>query len=825
MRPARRRSPTWPRPTSTSPCSSTAASPTPTPTWPTAFRTVVAPVTGRRQAAAGRGRERRGWRPQRRRDRRRPGPPRRRHHAAAAAGARRASPSTTSSRSPMPEHFGLVKRTYIRARRCPARLRAAARSCASPTFTAGDAVALGWASTRPGCALVPHGIDDRRRRPPTAGRRSPCSSATACSGRPFVLYPAITYPHKNHETLRARRSPGSPPTTPTLRAGAHRRRGPVRGRSCGRPIDGLGLADRVRAHRAHPRRRPRRASTAGAAVLAFPSPLRGLRRCRCSRPWPRAARWSPPTPTALPEVVGDAGVLVDPLDARRPGPTAMRRSARPTPSARTVLVAGRRRAGPPLHAGPTPPRPWPPSTGRGPASRPRALRRSGEPRRPLPPLRARRRPHRRGHDAASPMELVARGHRLHVVTVAALVPAPRHRAGLGRPARPRTRPPSGAASPGSTRSRPTSATSRPGPWPSAASPPSPPPWAAVSTAAARRRARHVAAAHPRPGRLGRRHAPAGCPFVFNIQDVFPDVAVELGLLTRAAGSSPPPAGSSAPPTGAPTPSPCCPTTWPTTCAAKIAGPRRRAADDRKVRVIPNFVDTDAHPARPTARTPTGPSYGLTGTQGRDVRRQRRASPSRSTSCCDAARRLRRSRPDVVFVINGGGVGPARASRRAAADLPNVRFVDMQPAGAPARGAGRRRRPRRAAAGRAWPGRACRRSCTRSSPPAGRIVASVDAGTEVARTVERAGAGLAVPPDDPEAFTDGRRPAARRARRGRRPMGASGRRVRRGLGLAGRGGRRLRGRCSPSWSRGAGAAERRSPPSPAAAVAPGDPPGR
>ena len=33
-----------------------------------------------------------------------------------------------------------------------------------------------------------------------------------------------------------------------------------------------------------------------------------------------------------------------------------------------------------------------------------------------------------------------------------------------------------------------------------------------------------------------------------------------------------------------------------------------------------------------------------------------------------------------------------------------------------------------------------------------LVASVDPGTEVARTVADAGAGLAVPPDDPEAFT-------------------------------------------------------------------------
>jgi colanic acid biosynthesis glycosyl transferase WcaI len=34
-----------------------------------------------------------------------------------------------------------------------------------------------------------------------------------------------------------------------------------------------------------------------------------------------------------------------------------------------------------------------------------------------------------------------------------------------------------------------------------------------------------------------------------------------------------------------------------------------------------------------------------------------------------------------------------------------------------------------------------------------VLASVDAGTEVARTIERAGAGVAVPPDDPDAFLE------------------------------------------------------------------------
>ena len=55
----------------------------------------------------------------------------------------------------------------------------------------------------------------------------------------------------------------------------------------------------------------------------------------------------------------------------------------------------------------------------------------------------------------------------------------------------------------------------------------------------------------------------------------------------------------------------------------------------------------------------------------------------------------------------------------------------------------------------------KRGLARSSVPsklysilaAGRpVVASVDRATEVARTIERAGAGLAVEPDQPEAFT-------------------------------------------------------------------------
>jgi colanic acid biosynthesis glycosyl transferase WcaI len=81
----------------------------------------------------------------------------------------------------------------------------------------------------------------------------------------------------------------------------------------------------------------------------------------------------------------------------------------------------------------------------------------------------------------------------------------------------------------------------------------------------------------------------------------------------------------------------------------------------------------------------------------------------------------------------------------------VRFVDMQPKG---------RLPEVVAAAdvHVVP---LRSGLARSSVPsklysilaAGRpLVASVDLGTEVARTVEQAQAGVAVPPDDPEAFT-------------------------------------------------------------------------
>jgi colanic acid biosynthesis glycosyl transferase WcaI len=240
------------------------------------------------------------------------------------------------------------------------------------------------------------------------------------------------------------------------------------------------------------------------------------------------------------------------------------------------------------------------------------------------------------------------------------------------------------------------------------------------------------------------------PFVFNIQDVFPDVAVELGLLTDrrviAAAS------------------------WlerftyhradaVTVLSDDLAdnvraklGPVRpghagESGDPDKVVVIPNFIDTDW--MRPGSRENAyRREFGLTGQ--RVVMYAGNVGLSQSLDLVlDAAAALA-PEDDVKFVINGGGAARAELQRRAAG-LGNVRFVDMQP---------KARLPEVLAAADVHlvP---LRRGLARSSVPsklysilaAGRpIVASVDAGTEVARVVDEASAGLAVAPDDNEAFT-------------------------------------------------------------------------
>ncbi|MEZ5181963.1 MAG: glycosyltransferase family 4 protein [Acidimicrobiales bacterium] len=258
------------------------------------------------------------------------------------------------------------------------------------------------------------------------------------------------------------------------------------------------------------------------------------------------------------------------------------------------------------------------------------------------------------------------------------------------------------------------------------------------------------------------------PFVFNIQDVFPDVAVELGAITdprvirfaswleretyrRADAVT------------------VLSDDLRDNVAAKLAGRRGAAGDPAKVRVIPNFIDTDR--IRPGERDNAyRREFGLEGKTV--VMYAGNVGLSQSLDLVLAAATHLAHDPHVAFVINGGG--SARPGlEQAAAGLPNVRFVDMQPADRLAEVAA-------AADIHVVP---LRTGLARSSVPsklytilaAGRpVVASVDPGTEVARTVAAAGAGLAVPPDDAERFTKALVQLIEAPEEARR-MGAAGRR--------------------------------------------------
>lgn len=229
------------------------------------------------------------------------------------------------------------------------------------------------------------------------------------------------------------------------------------------------------------------------------------------------------------------------------------------------------------------------------------------------------------------------------------------------------------------------------------------------------------------------------PLVFNVQDVFPDVAVELGvirtpLLIAAARSL---------------------ERW---CYARAdavtvlsddlrENVARKTADPSKVKVIPNFVDTGA--IVPGERESSyRRELGLGGKKV--VMYAGNVGLSQSLDLVVAAAAALQHERDLVFVVNGSGAGRG-ALEDAARGLPNVVFVDPQPA---------ERLPEVLAAADVHLV-ALKRGLASSSVPsktysilaAGRpFVASVDVGSEVARVAERSGAGVAVPPEDPEAFT-------------------------------------------------------------------------
>lgn len=227
------------------------------------------------------------------------------------------------------------------------------------------------------------------------------------------------------------------------------------------------------------------------------------------------------------------------------------------------------------------------------------------------------------------------------------------------------------------------------------------------------------------------------PLVFNIQDVFPDAAIRTGAISnryviRLA-------------------------TWLERWAYHRAAAVTVLSDDLAanvrskvgtshrdaVHVIPNFVDTER--IRPRDRmTSYRRELGI-GDEPVVLYAGNVGFSQSLDLVVEAASRC----PDVTFVVNGDGAA-RRELERAAEGLPNVRFAGYQPV---------ERLGEVLATGdlhvvplRAGLGDVSVPSKTYSSLAAGRpVVASIDPGTEIPRLLVEAGAGVAVVPEDVDAF--------------------------------------------------------------------------
>lgn len=228
------------------------------------------------------------------------------------------------------------------------------------------------------------------------------------------------------------------------------------------------------------------------------------------------------------------------------------------------------------------------------------------------------------------------------------------------------------------------------------------------------------------------------PLVFNIQDVFPDAAVRTGAITgrwviRAAEVLERVSYHRA----------AAVTVLSADLRDNVAGKMRPRRRDR-VHVIPNFVDVEA--IRPGDRSaPLRAELGLG--DGPLVVYSGNVGFSQSLGLVlHAAREL----PEVTFLVSGEGSAKSGLVEQAAG-LHNVRFSGSQPAerlGELLGIADVHLVPLRAGLGNVSVP-----SKTYSILAAGRpILAAIDPGTEVPRILEASTAGVAVPPDDPDAFT-------------------------------------------------------------------------
>ena len=236
------------------------------------------------------------------------------------------------------------------------------------------------------------------------------------------------------------------------------------------------------------------------------------------------------------------------------------------------------------------------------------------------------------------------------------------------------------------------------------------------------------------------------PLVFNVQDVFPDVAVALGAITNRGvirlleGLERFVYRQAVVVT-------VLSEDLRKNVEAKIVDTLSPAAVDTKVRVIPNFVDTKR--IRPQDRDNSyRAEFGL-GTRSVVMYAGNLGFSQPLELMVEAARELS-DRDDVVFVINGEG-SRRQELESLANGLGNVVFVDFQPA---------ERLAEVLAAGDVHV-IALRRGLATSSVPsklysilaAGRaVLAALDSGTEVANVVASQGAGVVVAAQDQSLFT-------------------------------------------------------------------------
>jgi colanic acid biosynthesis glycosyl transferase WcaI len=227
-------------------------------------------------------------------------------------------------------------------------------------------------------------------------------------------------------------------------------------------------------------------------------------------------------------------------------------------------------------------------------------------------------------------------------------------------------------------------------------------------------------------------------FVFNIQDVFPDAAVQTGAISnryvirlaswlervsyRGADAV---------------------TVLSDDLRDNVVAKLPATAADR-VHVIPNFVDTDEI-VPSDRRTPYRDELGLGGEPV--VLYAGNIGFSQSLDLVVAAAR---ALPAVTFLVNGDGAARRRLDA-AAAEVSNLHVAGYVAPG---------RLSELLATGdvhvvplRAGLGRVSVPSKTYSSLAAGRpVVAAIDADTAVPRILAESGGGVSVPPDDPDAFT-------------------------------------------------------------------------